>query len=42
MLKDSMEGALVDAKEVAHALAEVFCRKGALEIIREIRSTNNL
>jgi len=42
MLKDYMEGNLADAKEIARALAESFCKKGALEIMRKIRSINNI
>lgn len=42
MLKDSMEGDLSSAQDIARALAESFCRKGALEIIQKIRSVNNI
>jgi hydroxymethylbilane synthase len=42
MLKDSMEGNLSEALEIARALAESFCRKGALKIIQKIRSINNV
>ncbi|HEY4784418.1 MAG TPA: hydroxymethylbilane synthase, partial [Bacteroidales bacterium] len=42
MLKDSLEGKLSEANEIARKLAEDFCSKGALEIIQKIRSVNNV
>jgi hydroxymethylbilane synthase len=42
ILRDAMEGELSDATSIARRLAEHFCAQGALEIIREIRSTNNI
>jgi len=42
MLKDTMEGEISAANEVASALAELFCKNGALAIIRKIRSVNNV
>jgi len=42
MLKDTMEGELSKAQDVARTLAEFFCEKGALDIIRGIRSANNI
>ena len=42
MLRDSMEGELSQAQDIARALAENFCKKGALEIMQKIRSANNI
>jgi hydroxymethylbilane synthase len=42
MLKESMEGALSDANEVARALAKNFCDRGALDIMKRIRAVNNI
>jgi hydroxymethylbilane synthase len=42
ILKDSMEGWISDATSIARSLAERFCAQGALDIIRGIRSINNI
>lgn len=42
MLKGAKEGSISEAQSVAKSLADNFCSKGALDIIKKIRSINNI
>lgn len=42
MLKGAMEGSIAEAQSIAKSLADDFCTKGALDIIKKIRSINNI